>query len=571
MAAITDQDRYFSSQIEASIPRHLIPEGSISRLINGRFIEGAITNAIGFDEIKFTYLPTKRQNSTGETLFASPVKYQDLLERGDVQLVAPLDNIVGQFLIAVISGRLFRLDLDELTAVDITPVDAFLPPNSSVHQLSFTDNDGGVYGVGGYLVIFNYPNRSILIGPTGARLANPGLYEVPPTRMGATAGSRLAAISGDNLLYVSDPLGGANSLAPLTFEETLRPGADYYQQIFNIGSILDLDYVTAVCRLSSYASASQDFLAKQILISTTKKKFIVSVGAVREAWDQIEFISYLGSSDGIAGPLSYCTVGNNLFYISTQGRIKTLSQDEQRDVGLQESFLDDPLGQYLSQDETSFYHRLWYKTLDHSRGLMKFNQDRVYATVYPISVPAISSQGDDILSPSHRALAIASLDSTTKLGPVASITWEGFYDWVNPIGVVTLKDDLYVVSKDQYGNIKYYKENFTKTDEHNTIIYTRGYFASFPGVGKSMLEGYLYFRKLAGPVDIEISYLIDNKWVLGASCTVQDKLHKFSFRTTRCSTEAASISLKIEIIHNGCQFELESIRASGEARKEEKK
>lgn len=570
MASVNDQDRFFHGQLNASSPKHLLEEGTIQRLFNGRFIEGAISNGIGFDEIEPIFSPTKKHSSDGVSPFTSPVTHTQILQGGDVQLVAPLDNIAGHYLVLVISGILYKLDLDSYMMTVITPTDSCLPASSSDTTLSFTDNDGDTLGVGGYLVIYNYPNKSLIINHETARLAMDSNYEVPPSRMGATGGSRMFTISGDNLMYASDPLGGASSLAPLTFQETLDPSGTYTGQIFTIGSSLDMAYITSICRLPRYMSASQDFLAHQLIVSTRNKKYVIAAAAPRSSWDSIQFISYAGSTDGIAGPLASTNIGDMLIYLSTTGRIKTLGQDQERDTGLAETFMDDPLGQYLCPCEANYHFRDWYRTLDHSRGIIKFTKDRVYVTVYPIEVPAIDSFGNSTQAPSHRAMAIGSLDSTTKLGPNAAITWEGFYNWLQPIGMATIKDDLYIVSKDNYGRIRFYKENFTKLDNHTTTIYTRGYFASFPGRSKSILEGSLYFRRLGGHIHVSISYLIDGEWVCGSSCGIHSKLHKFSFRKSRCKSDSASIPLKIDIDHNGCRFELESIFVSGEAHREEK-
>ena len=347
------------------------------RLINSRFVEGAITNAIGFDELDISYVagPDARP-------FAASLTYDQILKIGDVQLVAPLDNVAGNFLVAVISGIIFSIDLDTCLATDITPQDACLPTTSCT-PLSYLDNDGGVYGAGGFLVIFNWPNRPIFINQDGARVSDEDNYEMPPSRLGATAGLRSFVISGDNTLYASDPFGGANELAPLTFQETLEPGADYFGQTYTIGNVLNNEYVTAICRLPKFLGPNQEFLAQSILVSTRHSKYIVAAGAPRDSWDNIQFITYAGSLEGVAGPLACTNIGDNLVYMSTGGRIKNISQDQARETGLVENFFDEPLGQYLCCQEANFHFRDWYRTLDHSRSVLKFHRDRLYATVYP--------------------------------------------------------------------------------------------------------------------------------------------------------------------------------------------
>lgn len=563
MASVNDQDRYFGGQLDASIPKQLLGEGTAARIINGRFLEGSITNAIGFDELPFTFGPGENVHP-----FTSRITFQQLLEFGDVQLVAPLDNIAGKFIILVISGVLFRVDIESCEAVDITPRDACLPATSCMRPLSYLDNDGGIYGVGGYLVIFNWPNKNIFVTQTGARLADDGPpdFETPPARMGATAGNRAFIISGANLMYASDPLGGASSLAPLTFQETLDPGppaGDFFGQIFTIGSALDIEQVTAVCRLPRYFGSAQEFLAQSVLISTTRHKYTVAAGLPRLQWDTAQFISFAGSAEGIAGPLACTNIGDLVLYVSTGGRIKTIGQDTEINTGLTETFLDDPLGQYLCHCEATLYYRDWYEDLDHSRSIIKFNRDRLYATVYPIQAPAIDVFGDSITSPTHRALAVGSLDSTTRLGPTASIAWEGFYDWLNPIGMTTIRDELYVVSKDEFGRVRYYRQNLTKIDDHITTLYTRGYLAGDSGKTKSIQEISLYFRKLTGPIKAKISYLINDEWLCGAECTITKKLTRFQIKG-KCKTDSGSVPLKIDLDHKGCRFELEAIRVDGE-------
>lgn len=572
--SLDDQDQYFTGQIDASTPGHLVSAGTIRRLINGRFIEGAVTNAYAFDELEWTFIATPTVNRDGYKPFASGITHEQLIKRGDVQLVAPLDNFSGRALVFVVSGILYKMDLETCAVREITPRNDCLPESSYAYPLSYLDNDGGVLGAGGYLVIFNYPNKNIFVDEVSARLARTESpdFEAPPFRAGATAAGRMFAVSGNNLLYASDPLGGASALAPLTFQETLDagpPAASYYQQIFTIGSALDSDYVTAIARMPRYLSSSQDFLAQQVMVSTRRRKYIVAAAAPRADWENQQFISYAGSTPGIAGPLAVTNVGDVLVYLSTTGRIKTIQQDRERETALAETFMDESLGQYLSAGDRHFHHRDWYRELDHSRSIVKFHRDRLYATVYPVTVPAKNRYGESAYAPSHRALAVASLDSRTRLGPTAQLAWEGFYDWLKPIGLVTINDDFYVVSKDSRGIVRFYRENPRRVDDHTTILYTRAYFAGAAGHSKSTRSGVLYFRKLSGAVKVCISILVDDTWVQAYSGKSDKLAHHFTLNK-KWQTNSSGMPLRIEIDHRGCRFELEAIRIKGETHMLEK-
>lgn len=567
MAGIDDQDRHFTGQQLSSLPRHLIPEGTVSRLLNGRFIKGAITNGLFLEEMHVEFNLGRQKR-----VYASRVTYQDILRKGDVQLFAPLENVSGKFLIAVISGVLFQIDLKTDIAYDITPVDANLPISSARSHLSYIDNGGGVYGVGGYLVIFNYPQRPIFVNQFGARVSNPFAAEMPPSRLGATVGNRAGVISGDNILWMSDPVGGASSLAPLTFHEIMDASTGYTGQLFTIGSALDAKKVTAVGRLPKFLGPNQAFLAQNMIVSTKSSKYIVAAGAPRATWENgsIQFITYAGTTDGIAGPLALTNIGDNLIYMGTTGRIKAIAQDQQRETSMTETFMDDGLGQLMCRNEAAFHYRDWYSTLDHSRSVLKFFMDRLYATVYPMKVPAIGPLGQQQFTRSHRGLAIASLDPNTLLGSQAAPTWEGFYDWLNPVSITIVEDDMYILSKDVTGRIRYYRATHVSSDPHLTTIYTRGYFAGALSKSKSINKGSLYFRYFTGHIRVQISYLANEKWICAYRGEVKTKLHKFSFReNSGCRTNAQSIPLRIEIEHKGNRFELEAICVAGEAHAQE--
>lgn len=570
MAATPDQDRYFLGQVDASTPRAVLSEGVVSRLINASFVEGAISNATAFTELSF--IPS---SSLSERVDGRRLTYKSLLSQGDIQLAAPLSNVKGDFLILIINGRLLQLDINSGFYSDITPRDTLLPDSSyySAFPLSYINNDGEVSGTGGYLVIFNYPNRPIFVGPDGARLSDPLDFETPPSRMGATGGNRAVVVSGNNLLYVSDPLGGSSSLAPLTFRETLDlgpPAADYFGQILTVGSVLDLENITAIARMISLFTPSTEFLASSIIIFTENKKYIFSIGVPRAQWDAMEIIRYAGSNDGAAGPLAITNVGSMLVYMTSDGRIRNLAQDNEKDNALTETSFDSPLGQYLCCGESTFHFRRWYKDLNHSMSVLKFMRNRLYATTDPMVSSALNLDNKTTRAPSHRALAIARLSDEQAIGPRSILSWEGFYDWVYPNSIVTLKRKVYVVSKDPYGINRIYVEDHDSLDPHDSTIYTRGYFSSQNAKSRSLTSGTLYFRTFSPNIKVSISYLSDLGWISAVEAhPLTSNVLRFNIgNKNRVNSE--SIPLRVTVHHGGSRFELSGIRVNGEMHLQER-
>lgn len=561
MAKSPDFDRYFSGKLDSATPPHLLPEGTLTRTHNCRLFQGAVTNAIGFDDVPLSFAlgGSKRLPNAGIT-------YEELLTKGDPQLLAPLTNVFYSSLIFIVSGRMLTIDPKYGLVADITPVDAYLPERSSIYPLSYAGNDAGASGIGGTLVVCNGPNRPLFVTSTGARISSKLAYEMPPMRLAATVGNRLWGVSGSNLLYASDAFGTTGS-APLTFSETLRPGDAYFGQIFTIGSILDGEYVTAICRLPKFLGPSSEYIAQNLFTSTEEHKYLIAAGSPRETWVKAgsNFSVYAGTNDGIAGPLAVTVIGSNIAYITKMGRTKLISQDQEKDTGLRETFFDNPIGQYLNTNEHSFHFRDWYSTLDHSRSIVRFNRGRLYATVYPVSTPALTRHNVEVSTISHRALAVGSLDSNTLVGPTSTIVWESFYDWFQPCLMTTLRNDLYILAKDRYGKMTLLKQNLQKRDDHTSIVFTRAYFASDDkNKAKSLMKGELYFRKLAKPFDIQIYYLNDGDWC--ATCKGRWEGNTYQFSVGRSSNSAGwGIPLRIELDHKGVLFEMESPRLVAEA------
>lgn len=566
MASVTGQDRFFSGSIDAATPSHLLGEGSVARLINCRFTHGAITNAVGFDEISIKYAL-----GDSKRLFASPVTYDDLFSIGDLQVLAPLPTPVGAYLVSAISGRLFLIDPSSGVARDITPLDAFLADKSQDNIMSFISDDGSASGIGGTLVLYNYPNRPLFVTYKGARVSNAALLEMPPARCGVTVGDRAFIISGDNVLIASDALGQYNG--PLSFNETFTPSSGFFGDFFKIGTVLDSEYVTAVCRLPKFLGPSTEFFSHSLYVFTESHRYIIAATAAREVWQTpgYNFILYGGTSEGGSGPRAVTVVGSSIIYQDTIGRTKQISEDQTRDTSLQENYFDEPLGQYLSYDEHTFSFREWYKTLDHRYATVRESRNRIFSTVYPFYAPAIDRFGNEVQTISHQALAVASRNPGTILGPIAHPVWEGFYDWFQPCLMTTLKKDLYVFAKDKYGKNTLLRQNTSKRDTHKSVIFTRAYFADIDpadtnGHSRSLSQVQLFFRELGGVIPAKIYFLVNGEWVLGKECKITKKDFGFSLGMTKPS-HSYGIPLRIELDHQGCLFELESVRVAGETYK----
>ena len=561
MPTLPSSDKYFSGSVKASLPSVLLGEGDVRRLINSKFIEGAITNGIAFDKFEITY-----SEGNDKYVYLSNATYGDILNRGDVQLVAPLETPSGKYIVAVISGILFRIDLETCIATDITPTDALLPDSSMSQPLSYLTNDGGVSGVGGTLVIYNYNNRPIFVTDRSSRLSDPADYEMPPARFGVSAGTRIINISGRNTLWASDPFGGGNPNAPLTFEETLKPAADYYGQIGKLGNSLGDEFVTGICRLPKYLGPSQDFLAHSVYVTTRNHHYIIQASAPRSTWDTIEFVAYAGAFEGFAGPLASTTMGSNIVYINTKGRLRTVTDNQKADSSLTNDSLDENIGQFLCPCEGNFYHRTWYEDLDHSRSIIKYAGERLYFTAYPFYTKAINKAGREVKAISHRALGIGNRGGLSTLGPEAILSWEGFNDNINPTAIITYTDDtVLVVSKNEYGKIEFFRNNLRNLTTKTSTIYTRGHFSNDkPNKGLTLKRGSIYFRQqLNKDMNIVVSYLANGTWIQGSTCSIDGNLAKFSIeRPTK--TFDSSIPLKIDIDHKGCRFEVASIELSGE-------
>ena len=494
-------------------------------------------------------------------------------------LGATLENSAGEFLICIISGRLIQIDLDDCIAYDITPLNACLPQTSCQSNLSYLANAGSIQGTGGYLVIYNWPNHPIFVTPQGARVADsrPPTFEMPPARLGTTAGLRAYVIQGNNTLVPSDPFGSAYPLSPLTFNENLNPdeGGGFFCETYTIGNFLDNPCVTAMCSFPVFGESPQEF-GNALIISTENSKYFFDADSVRSTWrTNPGLFTQFGSGDGISNSLACTEIHSNIIYGSTYGRYKSLSQDQERNTNFTETSIDEGLGQFLCKNETEFHFRDWYKDLDHSRHSLKFARERLLATAAPTIAPAIDKFGNAVTTPTHRALAVASFDPNSELGETTRLNWEGYYDYVHPVSISAIGDNFYIFDKSPVTGLnRFLTMDFTTYSEEDSVVYTRGYFSSSqqqqqPAKSKTLTEVSLYFRNNPGTAPVTVSYLSNNKWIPLGTCNGPSKRKSYEFTPrAKCRTNADHIPLRVEIHHKGCWFELESIRVQGEGHPE---
>lgn len=566
-------DRFFQRGQNSSLPSVGIERGLTSRLLNCRISNGSIKPSYRWSQVRTNHVEglvnfqpldplARRGGGTFNFNITTNLSWEDLFCFGKYQGGRAVENVFGRFIVMVFGGVVFQYDID---TCEICPIFGPDPCFDATCRRMCLET------VGGWVAIANWPNLPVLVGPGGARYSNPNNNEVGAVRLLTVSGGRLYVVSGFNDLIVSDPFSGSNSFAPLTFEETFLPGP-FYNDAYKIGSTLSPDYIVGLCPLPLRDAAAQEFNGNLIVAhSASGDKFFIDTTSPRSTWldSNNAFIR-----NGPAGPTMAscrsCTQSEyESLYISSTGRIRTLSTDQESASGIIETYLDDPLGRF-DTEEKGWPIEQDYEELAHEISPIERFRSRIYAGVSPTSVIGINFKGERVIDYADQALAIGSLDSTTAFGERTPLSWEGFNTEVRPKDLFRFGDEeLFCLSWENGKNVLK-KLDFNSFSTRPSRVYTRSYFFNDNVREIQPTDCAIFVTNNTEKLHIELAYCIGDRWVnWGAmsidGCCDQVRLPvRFGQPLERCAGVGSTLQLRITVATGF--FDIDEIRVEAQVK-----
>lgn len=400
--------------------------------------------------------------------------YAQIFRTGKFQAAMSYDTDDGVFIIAVISGIIFRIDLNT-KQVEVIPIGE---EGGDDRMNQYKRRINWSYA-GRFLVFFDYPNLPVILENRQARRSDieresiPGvaLPEVPVSALGAYVQNRLWVSNAVHEFTASDPVGGINLDAPITFEEVLAPAGAYLGQVFSLGSQSSNQPITAMGFLQVADTSTG---VGPLFVATKNSIYTYQATLPRSQWESTTFGRLALYNAGIAGARAFSNQNSDIMFLSGDNQIRSLLLGRSQ----QERWENAP----LSREVTPWLEEFSRKELTHL-GVVSSYKNRVFVAAAPYRASAISLDNKPIFDYAHGGMIVMELDNVSGLGSAAVPAWVGLWTGISPMEMIVMEEGPYIFSKDDGGiNRLYYVDDeisydVFKGERVNIVsrIYTREY------------------------------------------------------------------------------------------------
>lgn len=403
----------------------------------------------------------------------SELSYSKIFHSGKFQAATSYDSDDGKFIIAVISGIIFRIDPQRLEAEVIQ-----IGEDSEDRMSQYRRRIHWSYA-GKFLVFYDYPNLPVIIENREARRVDteresfPGvpLPEIPTSVLGVYAQNRLWVANEVNEFTAGDPVGGINEDAPITFEETLTIGGAYYGQVFSLGNQPTAQPITALGFLQVPDTSTG---VGPILVATKNSIYAYRGDLPRSQWEQTAFGRLLLYNAGIVGPRAFTNLNSDIIFLSNDGQVRSL----QLNSGDQQRWDNAP----ISREVEPWLNEFSDKALLDIAFVNSYG-GRIFISVAPYRTQALSLDKQPVKDYAHGGMVVLELDNVSALGANAQPAWAGLWTGISPMEMVVMEEGPYIFAKDDGGiNRLYFMDESATQDEFQgekvdiiCRVYTREY------------------------------------------------------------------------------------------------
>lgn len=412
-----------------------IQENQYARGVNLSNRGGTLKSRPGFHEQDLTFEGEPFVNQ-----FGRQISLEQIFIQGKFQAMIPWFVSPDYYLIIVISGLIFRVNV---TTRNVILLSRDIRVNQYYQRVNWSY-------AGEYLVIFDFPDYPVIISSTDVFRSDPdnmvgGALEpqVPISTIGTYNQNRLFVANAGNQYTAGDPVGNlVTPEAPITFTESLVPGAPFFNQILTLPTEEAVTPITAMGFIQQLDASTG---IGPMFISTADKVYFAQTNQPRAEWEQGQFAGLLLSNTGIAGPRAVTNVNSDLIFISQNADIHALSSARNEAQTWGNVPISREVGNYLKQGDRRLYQY----------AVMGYFDNRVYATAYPYRTQALDRNMVAIPEVAFAGMVVLEIDNLASLLSEGTPTWSGVWTGVRPLGFATLRDRAFIMSKDGGRNALY--------------------------------------------------------------------------------------------------------------------
>ena len=483
-----DNQTHFEGGQNMSMPPSELPENQYVKAVNVSTRKGVLTPRFGFERKKLKF---PAGGYSYEFNKISDFEYN--FHAGKFQALCPF--VIGQrsYLVVVVSGIIYLIDQDTFNVSVLT-----LNTYSQVYDAAPRIN----WAVGGrFLVLYDFPSLPVILDGHVAYRSDRSIHQLPVANLGTFNQSRMFFANRGIGFSAGDPVG--NDLtpdAPITVEEIEDSGSPYYGDVYAAPTKFNIP-ITAMATLQSVDTSTG---IGALIAATNREIFAFDTTQARDKWTAGQFGTSLNDEAGIVGPRALCNVNSDLFFVSDDGQLRSLSasRDAQKkwarvpmsvQVADWVSYIDDALKPYTA---------------------ICYFKNKIFWTVRPYRVFAQRLDTTPVLDVAHSGMVVLETDNIARFGVDAAPAWAGLWTGVHPMDMcVTPNERMFIMSKDSGGNFLYEVDPNLTVDKADTqvrrirsTVYTREHLFGNHFSLKKLHNVELGISSLRGPVHITVEY-----------------------------------------------------------------
>lgn len=440
---------FYIGQDASKLPSQVV-DGAYYKGINVTTKSGYLSPRPGFIQTDFTL---ENENAYFTDNNGRKIRYKEVFEKGKFQGAYHYRTEAGERIVCVYSGLIFMLnpntgkaqylEIDKEDNVYSKLGNKYEPRTQRLNQYIDRHNFSQA---GTYLVIFDYPDRPVILdgyhafrSPTGETDTNGNpVYYVPPTVMGCYNSNRLFVADASNSFTAGDPVGSLIApKAPITFNELYQESGEYQGQTFSLGSINKNNPITAMGFMQVTDTSTG---IGPMFVATKDAIYMYATNTPRANWttgDQAFGTMFLYNA-GIIGPKAVENLNSDLIFMSGDGHVRSVVLSREYAASWENTPMDLEVWNWLKTDFMDI------KKLT----VIKSAYNKVFVTARPFITKSINLWGDYVYDYAFHGLVVLELDSTSSLQSKSNPAWAGIWTGLNVQDIVECDGDMYIFSKD---------------------------------------------------------------------------------------------------------------------------
>lgn len=442
--------------------------------------------------------------------------YQEIFRSGKFQGAAPYEISSFSGIICVISGIIFVINVEDQTAEvlevelqESSPNGEFIEPESQ--RLDQYRQRFDIQTAGRFIVIHDYPDTPVIVDGGEARRSDPDAVdeqgnpvpEIIASVLGAYNQSRYFFSSVVNEFTAGDPVGSLSAPdAPITIQEIAIPAATFLGQVFSLGSTNQNKSITAMGFLQVLDSSTG---IGPLIVATKDSIYTFRTDLPRSQWESTQFGRLLLFNAGIAGPRAYTNLNTDLYFLSGDGRIRSLALSVAEQQKFSNTPIDREVQNWVVADDPELY----------SIAVVETAGNRVYITVDPYRIDAQDLSGNPVTDYAHGGMVVLELDNISGILSDAAPAWTGLWQGINPTDIVNVDGELYIFSKDPGSvNALYHVREDLSYDIFDTArrpITSRVYTREYPFQNRFVMKEEKFVEPTLSNIRGEAAVTVDRK------------------------------------------------------------